>query len=77
MGAVKMWTQLPAPEEMAAWPPPNYVDPITRRPLVLGVEIPLLIMVVLFNYMRFHSELPFHQYARSTWPLSPTERDVR
>lgn len=82
MGVVKMWTQLPSPEEMAAWPPPNYVDPVTRRPLVLGVEIPLLLLVVLFNYMRFHSEF-FISYAHLTWEannldasLTPPQVDI-
>ena len=46
---------LPSAEEIATWPPPNYVDPETRRPLVLAIEIPLLLLVVLFVSMRFYS----------------------
>jgi len=46
---------LPSTEEMATWPAPNYIDPATRRPLVLGVEIPLLLLVVLFVSMRLYS----------------------
>ncbi|KAF1965814.1 hypothetical protein BU23DRAFT_397271, partial [Bimuria novae-zelandiae CBS 107.79] len=44
----------PSAEEIATWPAPNYVDPVTRRPLVLGIEITLLILVVLFITMRLY-----------------------
>jgi hypothetical protein len=46
---------LPDAEEIATWPPPNYVNPETRRSLVLGIEAPLLVLVVLFVSMRFYS----------------------
>jgi hypothetical protein len=46
---------LPTPEQIALWPVPNYVDPETRRPLILGVEIPLVILVIIFTGMRFYS----------------------
>ncbi|KAF2870875.1 hypothetical protein BDV95DRAFT_607990 [Massariosphaeria phaeospora] len=45
----------PTPQEMAAWPAPNYVDPETRRPLVLGINIPLLVLMIAFISMRFYS----------------------
>lgn len=53
-GVAEMPLVFPTPEEMAAWPAPNYVDPVTRRPLLLGIEIPLFILVVLFNAMRLY-----------------------
>jgi hypothetical protein len=45
----------PTNADIAKWPAPNYVDPITRRPLVLGVEIPLTILTILFVAARFYS----------------------
>jgi hypothetical protein len=45
----------PTPEDVLKWPAPNYVDPVTRRPLVLGVEIPLTILPILFTAGRFYS----------------------
>ncbi|PSN71300.1 hypothetical protein BS50DRAFT_584806 [Corynespora cassiicola Philippines] len=47
--------RVPTPEEVAAWPAPNYVNPITRRPLVLGVDIPLIFLVALVVSARFYS----------------------
>jgi hypothetical protein len=40
---------------MLAWPLPNYVDPETRTSLVLGVEIPLTIVTIIFVACRFYS----------------------
>jgi hypothetical protein len=48
-------TTLPTPQDIAGWPVPNYVDPVTRRPLVLGVEIPLTVIPILFTAGRFYS----------------------
>jgi hypothetical protein len=45
----------PTLQDIAKWPAPNYVDPVTRRPLVLGVEIPLTILTILFTAARFYS----------------------
>jgi hypothetical protein len=44
---------LPTPEDISKWP--NYVDPITRRSLVLGVEIPLINLIIIFTAGRFYS----------------------
>jgi hypothetical protein len=46
---------LPTPADVAKWPAPNYIDPVTRRPLVLGVEIPLTVLTILFTAGRFYS----------------------
>jgi hypothetical protein len=46
---------LPTPADILSWPRANYVDPITRRPLVLGVEIPLTVLTILFTAGRFYS----------------------
>ena len=46
---------LPTPAEILAWPKANYTHPETRRPLVLGVEIPLTILTILFTAGRFYS----------------------
>jgi hypothetical protein len=45
----------PTLADIVKWPAPNYVDPVTRRPLVLGVEIPLTILTILFTAGRFYS----------------------
>jgi hypothetical protein len=45
----------PTLEDISKWPSPNYVDPVTRRPLVLAVEIPLTVLTILFTAGRFYS----------------------
>jgi hypothetical protein len=45
----------PTIEDILKWPAPNYVDPVTRRPLVLAVEIPLTVLTILFTAGRFYS----------------------
>ncbi|KAF2472809.1 uncharacterized protein BDR25DRAFT_200116, partial [Lindgomyces ingoldianus] len=50
-----MSTMVPTPADIAGWPAPNYVNPETRRPLVLSVEIPLCILVIMFTFVRFYS----------------------
>ncbi|KAF2639432.1 hypothetical protein P280DRAFT_402478 [Massarina eburnea CBS 473.64] len=47
----------PSPAEMAEWPTPNYVNPVTRRPMVMGVEITFIILVILFTSCRFYSRI--------------------
>jgi hypothetical protein len=46
---------LPTPADILTWPAANYIDPDTRRSLVLGVEIPLTILTALFTAGRFYS----------------------
>jgi hypothetical protein len=46
---------LPTTADVLKWPTPNYVDPVTRRPLVLSVEIPLTVLTILFTGGRFYS----------------------
>ena len=46
---------MPTPAEMATWPAPNYIDPETRRALVLGIEIPLMVLVIAFLGCRLYS----------------------
>ena len=48
------WFTFPSPEELASSPAPNFVNPVTKRSLLLGIEIPLLCLVVLFNAVRFY-----------------------
>jgi hypothetical protein len=45
----------PTSADIIKWPAPNYVDPITRRPLVLAVEIPLTFLTIVFTAGRFYS----------------------
>ncbi|KAF2650645.1 hypothetical protein K491DRAFT_125383 [Lophiostoma macrostomum CBS 122681] len=44
------------PEEMAAWPEPNFVDPVTRAPIVIGLTASTMILVVIFTAMRFYGK---------------------
>jgi hypothetical protein len=46
---------LPTPADILTWPAANYINPETRRPLTLGIEIPLTILTVLFTAGRFYS----------------------
>jgi hypothetical protein len=50
-------SMVPTVEEILAWPAPNYVDPETKQSLVLGVQIPLMVLVVVFVSMRFYSRI--------------------
>lgn len=45
---------VPGIDEMLKWPTPNYVNPETRGPLLLGVEIPLLVLVIIVIAMRIY-----------------------
>jgi hypothetical protein len=45
----------PTPSELQAWPLPNYINPESRKPLVLGVEITLTFIASLFVAARFYS----------------------
>lgn len=45
----------PTFEDILKWPPANYDNPETRRPLVFGVEIPLTILTIVFVAARFYS----------------------
>ncbi|CAI6231432.1 unnamed protein product [Periconia digitata] len=47
----------PSAEEIASWPAPNYVNPETRRPLVLATAIPLLCLVAIAISVRFYSRI--------------------
>jgi type IV secretory pathway VirB3-like protein len=44
------------PEEMAAWPKPNFVDPVTRAPIVTGLTISTMVLVTVFTAMRFYGK---------------------
>lgn len=50
-----MTSRFPTPEEFASWPPPNYVDPETARPLALGIVIPMSVLVIVAISGRFYS----------------------
>ena len=46
---------MPTIQQMDSWPDPNYVDPETRRPLLLGIEMPLTVLAILFVGARFYA----------------------
>ncbi|KAH7067240.1 hypothetical protein BKA63DRAFT_581953 [Paraphoma chrysanthemicola] len=50
-----MTSRFPTPAEFASFPTPNYVDPITRRPVAIGIIIPATVLVVTAISCRFYS----------------------
>jgi hypothetical protein len=49
-----MTSRFPTVEEFLSFPEPNYVDPITRRPLALAIVIPMTVLVTFFISCRFY-----------------------
>ncbi|KAL7777961.1 hypothetical protein CFE70_004635 [Pyrenophora teres f. teres 0-1] len=49
-----MTSRFPTAAEFAAFPPPNYVDPVTKFPLALAIVIPMTVIVVGFISCRFY-----------------------
>ncbi|KAF2025151.1 hypothetical protein EK21DRAFT_77115 [Setomelanomma holmii] len=50
-----MTSRFPTPAEFASFPPPNYVDPFTKRPVAMGIMIPMTALVVGAISCRFYS----------------------
>jgi hypothetical protein len=50
-----MTSRFPTTEEFLSFPKPNYVDPVTRRPLAMAVVIPMTVLVIFFISCRFYS----------------------
>lgn len=50
-----MTSRFPTPAEFALFPPPNYDDPETRRPLALALVLPMTVLVIAFISGRFYS----------------------
>ncbi len=50
-----MTSRFPTAEERLSFPTPNYVDPVTRRPLAVGIIAPITVLVVVFISCRFYS----------------------
>jgi len=46
---------VPTPEQLAHWPAPNFVNPQTRVNLLLGIEVPITILTIIFILARFYS----------------------
>ena len=44
------------PDQIASWPAPNYVNPESRGPIVLGLATPSMVLVVIFTGMRFYGK---------------------
>lgn len=49
-----MTSRFPTTAEFAAFPPPNYVDPVTKFPLGLAVVVPMTVIVIAFISCRFY-----------------------
>jgi hypothetical protein len=47
----------PTIEDMMSWPAPNYVNPDTRKALLLAVEIPCTAVMTIFVFGRFYSKV--------------------
>jgi hypothetical protein len=50
-----MTSKFPTPQEYAAFPPPNYVNPETKTAQVLGILIPMTVLVIVFISARIWS----------------------
>jgi hypothetical protein len=42
------------PEVIATWPKPNYIDPVTRGPALMVVELTLLPIAMIIVFMRLY-----------------------
>lgn len=50
-----MTSRFPTLAEMAVWPKPNYIDPETKQPLALGINVVMSSVIVAFVSCRFYS----------------------
>ncbi|KAL5381811.1 hypothetical protein DPSP01_006994 [Paraphaeosphaeria sporulosa] len=50
-----MTSRFPTPAELASFPKPNYVNPITRQPLIIGVTTAMSVMVIALLACRIYS----------------------
>lgn len=50
-----MTSRFPTPQELASFPEPNYVDPVTRQPLVVGITTTMSALVIMLLFCRFYS----------------------
>jgi hypothetical protein len=50
-----MTSRFPTAQELASFPNPNYVNPVTRQPLVVGVTIAMSILITTFISCRVYS----------------------
>ena len=50
-----MTSKFPTPQEYAAFPSPNYVNPETKTAQVLGILIPMTVLVIVFISARIWS----------------------
>ena len=51
-----MTTLTATPEEMARWPAPNFVNPESRGPIVVGITASTMALVVIFQCVRFYGK---------------------
>jgi len=51
----RMTSRFPTAAEFASFPPPNYANPTTLRPLAIGVLTPMTVLVVAFMSCRIYS----------------------
>jgi hypothetical protein len=51
----RMTSRFPTAAEFASFPPPNYDNPTTLRPLAIGVITPMTVLVVAFMSCRIYS----------------------
>jgi hypothetical protein len=45
----------PTMQDFESWPSPNYVNPVSRQWVVIGVEAPITFIAALFVAARFYS----------------------
>jgi hypothetical protein len=50
-----MTSRFPTAQELASFPDPNYVDPTTRQPLLIGITTTMSLLVIVFLACRIYS----------------------
>lgn len=50
-----MTSRFPTAAELASFPEPNYVNPITRQPLIIGVTTTMSVLVISLLACRIYS----------------------
>ena len=60
-----MSSVLPPLSVMATWPPPNHINPPSRGPLMIAIEIPLAAITTLVVLLRLFSRAYLTSSARS------------
>jgi hypothetical protein len=51
----EVWEMEPSEADKASWPPQNLINPVTREWLIIGVEVPITFLAIVFVALRFYA----------------------